>query len=903
MTTHDQAELGQALFQELGDALFLLDPATDRLIEVNSVALRLTGFSRENILDFPATHLFRFDSSAGLQRLRDAFAKTIDFHGQDGYFLRTREEAWIPVSLTVSRLHVVPKPLGLIIARDERERRQALARTKQVEKELRQVLASSPSALWSAERVAGQEVTTGWQFRYVSPLLARIAGRPPEFFDHPFRWAEVVHPAERENYLAGVRRVLSGRATESETLYRVLSPNGGMRWVRDRLQVVRDPRGQAVRLDGCLTDVTEQWQAEEALQQSEQRFRALVEKSRDGILLTDEQGIIRYASPAARAIIGYEPADLIARDAFQMIVPEDVPDARQKFAQTLRRPGEDVPHTFRAIAADGSVRVIELNGCNRLDDPSVRAVVVNYRDVTERAAAARELARQHALLEGLFASVPDMICYKNLEFRFLGGNPAFEELAGRPIADLLGKKCTEVFAAEWVTRMQATETQVIDQGETVRRKEWVTFPDGRDALLDFAISPLQEEDRKLTGLIIAARDVTEQNRLEEQLRQSYKLEAVGRLAGGIAHDFNNLLTIILGNLELIRSGAAAEDESELLISAERAARQAAGLTKQMLGFARRQPLRTATVNLNTLAVEAMGLLRRTIDPRIRIDLIAAEDLAPVAADPVQVQQVLMNLCLNARDAMPDGGTLTVETANATDARPPDAAAAVALDPSLPFGFVRISVSDTGEGMAEDVRAKIFEPFFTTKEVGRGTGLGLSVVYGAARAHGGWVECFSSPGMGSRFDVYLPQGAAAEERTNGNGDPKRTPNRREGRGETILVADDEPLVRSLARHVLERQGYRVVLAADGAEAVELFRRERAAAGIALVILDASMPQLSGRQAFDVIRAADPGVPVLFASGHPLAEMAAEAGAGFLHKPYTPTSLAAAVQAAINTSAAT
>ncbi len=891
MTTSDQTNLAQALFEESGDALFLLDPETDRLVEVNPVVLRLTGFSRAEVLKFPATYLFRFEATGGLQRLRGAFTKTMVFHGQDGFLLRTKDDTWIPVNLTVSRLHVVPKTLGLIIARDDRDRRQAFTQARRVEAELRQVLASSPAALWSAERAAGPDVTAGWQFRYVSPLLARLAGRPADYFDHPFKWAEVVHASDREGYRSGLRRLLTGSAEDWEALYRVTSLDGAVRWVRDRLQVVRDASGRPTRLDGCLVDVTEQRQAEEGLRQSEQRFRALVEKSRDGIMLLDDNGVIRYATTAVRVTLGYDPANAVGRDLFDLIHPEDRSLTRKQFAHALTRPGESVTHTFRAVALNGAVRVIEMNACNRLDDPSVRAVVLNYRDVTERAAAAKELARQHALLQGLFASVPDVVCYKDRDLRFLGGNPAFEELAGRPVAEVLGKSCGEVFFADWADRLRAVEPQALATGETIRSKEWVKYPDGRQVLLDFAMSPLLGDDGNPAGLIVTGRDVTDQNRLEEQLRQSHKLEAVGRLAGGIAHDFNNLLTVILGNLELVRTGAAGDETPELLAATERAAKQAADLTRQMLGFARRQPLRTTTLDLNALVHEAVGLLRRTIDPRITIRIRPAADLRPVAADPVQVQQVLMNLCLNARDAMPEGGTLTIETANPDEVRRPGASAAEGTG-----GFVRVSVSDTGQGMTEDVRTKIFEPFFTTKDVGQGTGLGLAVVYGVARAHGGWVECSSTLGTGSRFDVYLPRGITSDELAP-EIVPARVPENR-GRGESVLVADDEPLVRALARNALERQGYRVLLATDGAEVVEVFRQERRAGNVALVILDASMPQMSGKQAFDVIRGIDPSVPVLFASGHPVTDVATDPGTGFLHKPYTPSSLAAAVRKAID-----
>ncbi len=879
MIAYDQAELAQALFSEIGDALFLLDPETDQLIEVNPVALRLTGYSRSELLGLAAASLFRFDAPGGAQRLKGAFTKTMVFHGQDGYLLRTKTEAWVPVSLTVSRLHLAPKTLGLIIARDDRERRAALAQARRVEAELRAVLGSSPAALWSAERAPGPDVFAGWQFRYVSPLLARIAGRPTEFFDHPFKWAEAVHPLDREAYRTAQRRLLTG-GTEVEQLYRVQATDNTVRWVRERLQVVRDVSGRPTRLDGCATDVTEQRRAEEGLRQSEERFRALVEKSRDGIMLVDERGVIRYATPAFKFVLGHEPADVVGRDAFEFVHPDDVATARKRFAYCLSRPGEDVPHTFRAIAAEGSVRLIDMNAVNRLDDPSVRAVVVNYRDVTDREVAVRALAREHALLEGLFASVPDIVVYKDRQGQFLGGNPAFEVLAGRSAAALVGTHCDQIFTDEWALRVREAEEVVFATGQTTRLKEWVTFADGHKVLLDIAIAPLRGDDRAAVGLIIVGRDVTAHDRLEDELRQAHKMEAVGRLAGGIAHDFNNLLTVVLGNLELVRTGAAVgSDADELLASTERAAKQAAELTKQMLGFARRQPLSTATVDLNALVRDAMGLLRRTIDPRITMRFEPAVDLRPVAADPVQVQQILMNLCLNARDAMPDGGTLTLETVN--DDGPTD---------GTPAGLVRLSVSDTGVGMTEEVRTKVFDPFFTTKGVGKGTGLGLAVVYGVAKAHGGWVEVISAPGAGSRFDVFLPCARTTEERLPGAAVRLEA---RKGGGETVLVADDEPGVRGLAKAALEIAGFHVLEAADGAEAVDVFRAAKGR--VALVVLDANMPRMSGRQAFEAIRQIDPTLKVLFASGYHGGGMLPEGAPGtrFLNKPYTPSQLADAV----------
>jgi PAS domain S-box-containing protein len=927
MIAHDPADLAQALFEEIGDALFLIDPDADRLVDVNPTALRLTGFGRDELFAFPASHLFRMEAGRGRDEVRRAVAQTAVFHAQDGYLLRAKgEPGWVPVGLTVSRLHVAPKPLGLITARDDRARRAALAQARRMEAELRAVLAASPAALWSAEP-AGPAV---WQFRYVAPHLAALAGRPDGFPDHPFRWAEAVHPADRDGYKAAVRGLLGSDRAEAVQEYRVLHPDGAVRWVRDRLRVTRTAAGRPARLDGCIADVTAERQAADALRGSERRFRALVEKTRDGILLIDPAGKVLYASPASRSETGYAPADLEGKSGFALVHPDDLPEARRLLAEALAHPGEYVSGRFRSVAADGAVRDLEATGCNRLADPSVRAVVVNYRDVTDRDRAARERERQAALLAGLFASLPDVVCYKDRDLRFLGGNPAFEELAGRPVAELVGRHCGEVFDAPWADRLRAVEPGVLEAGTPVRAREWVTYPDGRAALMDIVVSPLKGADGAPNGLIVVARDVTDRDRLEAQLREAQKLEAVGRLAGGIAHDFNNLLTVVLGNLELVRSGADPAEAADLLAGADRAARHAADLTRQMLGFARRQPVRTAEVDLNALARDALALIRRSIDPRIAVDFRPDPSLGRVPADPVQLQQVVMNLCLNARDAMPEGGTLTVSTGigyrvsglGGGMADEPPGPPAVAdpsdetrtPDPETRSGrLVRLSVADTGVGMPPEVRAKVFEPFFTTKEVGKGTGLGLAVVHGVAHAHGGWVDCHSQPGQGTRFDVFLPAAApecgvrsaecgvqdTALPAGTGRGTPPEMPSSgtphsalRTPHSVTVLVADDEPGVRTLARAGLELAGFRVEVAEDGAGAVEAFRR--AAGRFGLVVLDATMPVMTGRQAFEAIRAVDPAVPVLFASGYPDAQVVpipAPPRTGFLHKPYTPAQLAA------------
>ncbi|MBX9627984.1 MAG: response regulator, partial [Gemmataceae bacterium] len=450
-------------------------------------------------------------------------------------------------------------------------------------------------------------------------------------------------------------------------------------------------------------------------------------------------------------------------------------------------------------------------------------------------------------------------------------------------------------------------------------------PDGSVAWVELSFAAIRGADGRYESGLGVSVDVTERRKLEEQLRQSQKMEAVGQMAGGVAHDFNNLLTAVLGNLSLVQFPPG-DPNRPLLAAAEGAAARAADLTRKLLGYARRNQLQPGPVDPREAFAEVVDLVRRTLDPRIRIRVEVAAGCGPVLADPGLLNQALMNLCLNARDAMPNGGALTL-SAESLRADPPAADGAANPDnPARPV--VRLSVSDTGCGMTDAVKARIFDPFFTTKGVGKGTGLGLPMVHGIVKQHRGWVACTSAPGQGTRIDLYLPAAEAVVRDELPTPDPTATPPpaavptaaetprllaasdtppegtptlaalARAGRtaDPTILLVDDEGMIRDLGRAILERAGYRVVTAVDGLDAVEVFARERARVG--LVVLDVMMPRMSGRDAFRELVRLDPGVRVLFSSGYSGDELPELEGAvGMLGKPYRPADLLAAVRDAL------
>jgi PAS domain S-box-containing protein len=774
MSKFNREELVQTLFEESGDALFLFDPDSEQILDVNPMVLRLSGFTRQELLHMSVTYLFRSEAPGRLKYLQLAFRKTGVFHSQEGFLLRAkRDGVWIPLNLTITRLHVRPKTLGLIMARDIREQRATHSQLKKTEAELRRVLASVPDYLWSQEFDPAGRVRSS----YVSPVAEKLTGRPPEFFtDKPDSWLSIVHAQDRPELEEALRQLREGETSSGEYEYRVTLPDGSLRWLRNSMRASREADGEGVRLDGVVTDISERKRVEEALLDGEARYRSLTEN---------------------------------------------------------------------------------LEQCIFLKDSALRFVAANRR-----------------FCEGL----------------------------GLAESELLGKTDLDLYPPELAQKYQADDRRVLTEGKRLELEEQ-NLLHGKLRTVRVIKTPVKDAHGRPVRVLGIFWDVTEQRSLEAQLLQSQKMEAVGQLAGGVAHDFNNLLTVILGNVALLREGSDALglrngiDRPALLEATEKAAFQAASLTSKLLGFSRRTSLHLAPTNLNACVEEAITLLRRVIDPRITIECRAAADLGTVRADPGQINQIVMNLCINARDAMPEGGRLMLETSNITL---DEEFARLHLE-ARPGEFVRLRVADTGYGMPPQVRQRIFEPFFTTKEPGKGTGLGLAMVFGIVKQHEGWIDCYSEVGQGTRFDLYLPRTVAFQTRPSGLrralGNGSATESSRPG-GETILLADDEPLIRNLGRTILERYGYRVLLAADGLEAVNLYRQQQES--IALVILDLTMPRLSGRDAFRQLVQLDPEVRILFASGYSAEHVADTDGEhllGFVGKPYHPRDLVQSVRTAL------
>src|SRR5437762_436126 len=612
-------------------------------------------------------------------------------------------------------------------------------------------------------------------------------------------------------------------------------------------------------------------------------FHALVEHSSDAVALLDETGAITYVSQAATRLLGYGVPELTGTNALGFLHPDDLALTARLCRQLLDQPGTPIRTELRARHKDGSYHLVEAVAVNRLDDPAVGAVVANWRDITERLRAEQALRNSEQSYRSLVDGVRDVIFALSPGGEVTSLNPAFEEMTGFPPAEWVGRPFEAFVHPDDVPLALDLFGRVL-QGEprpTIQFR--ILTRAGTYRVAEFSATA-QLRDGRLTGILGIGRDVTERLGLEQQLRQAQKMEAVGRLAGGIAHDFNNILTAITGHADLLLEDLGHHDPRRADVDEiRRSADRAAGLTRQLLAFSRQQVLQPKVVDLNALVLDMDKLLRRLIGEDVELATVLDPTLGHVTADPGQLEQVIVNLAVNARDAMPQGGKLTLETRNI------DLDASYTLEHSLvkPGPYVQLTVSDSGIGMDEETQAHAFEPFFTTKPRGQGTGLGLAMVYGTVKQSGGFIWVYSEPGRGATFRFYLPRVDAPVESAAPPAPVERPP-----RGsETVLLAEDEPAVRAIARQALERQGYTVLAAPSGADALALAAQHGAT--IHLLLTDVVMPGMSGRDLADRLTAQRPSIRVLYISGYTdnaiVRHGMLEPGLAYLQKPFRPDAL--------------
>ena len=622
------------------------------------------------------------------------------------------------------------------------------------------------------------------------------------------------------------------------------------------------------------------------------------------IYMLDLEGRVVSWNPGAERIKGYAANEIIGEHFSRFYTEEDrAAGIPQAALATAAETGRFTTEAWR-VRKDGS----RFWALVVIDPVYQEGTLIGFakitRDMTEQHNAQLAILESERRFRMLVNSVSDYAIFMlDTEGLVTNWNVGAERIKGYRSDEVIGKHLSVFYTAEdRASGLPARALEGARRDGHYESEGWRCRKDGTRFWANAIIDAIRDDDGRLVGFAKITRDLTERCQAQEeleaargQLAHSQKMEAIGQLTGGLAHDFNNMLTGISGSLELMKTRLVQGRFNEFeryIASAQGAASRAAALTHRLLAFARRQTLDPKLVNANKLIASMEELVRRTVGPAIHIETVLAIGLWPTLCDPSQLENALLNLCINARDAMPDGGRITIETANSWL----DERAARARD-MQPGQYVAICVSDTGTGMSADVLARAFDPFYTTKPSGQGTGLGLSMVYGFARQSEGQVRIYSEVNKGTSVHLYLPRhpGEAEEEET----EPQSNQVSKAGAGETMLVVDDEPSVRMLIAEVLDELGYSAIEAADGASGLKVLRSD---VRIDLVITDIGLPGgLNGRQMVDAARANRPDLKVLFITGY--AENAAignghlDRGMHVLAKPFAMERLAARIQSII------
>ena len=646
--------------------------------------------------------------------------------------------------------------------------------------------------------------------------------------------------------------------------------------------------GNVMGIVGISRDITNRKEAELALAQQRSLLDVLMDNIPDAIYFKDRESRFLRASKAASVKFGLrDPADMVGKTDFDFFSQEHAQQAFDDEQEVIRIGRPIIGTEEKETWPDGRVTWVSTTKEPLRDQMgNIIGTFGITRDITEHRRAEEEL---HVQLSALQAAA-NAIFMMDAQVQIVWVNAAFTAATGYTLEEAIGRRpdflASEATTPEILASIRETITRgEVWHGELInRRKNSTEFP------TDLTVTPVRDEQGALTHFVGIMQDVTQQHRLQEQLLQAQKMEAVGRLAGGVAHDFNNILTAVLGYSELLLQRSAPSDPlhhhaEEIRKSAERAA----SLTQQLLAFSRRQPVQLRVLNLNELTADMNKMLRRLVGENIRMVTVCSPDLGHVRADAGQLQQIIVNLVLNARDAMPDGGTLTLQTSNVQI----DEAYVRSHSDATVGDYVMLAISDTGVGMTAEVKGHLFEPFFTTKGIGGGTGLGLAMCYGIIKQSGGHINVYSEPGQGTALRIYLPRVTDMVEPA-----PRRGPQAEIPRGtETILVVEDEPAVRGLAVLVLRELGYRVIEATNGEEALQLTEVSNQQP-IHLLVTDVVMPRMGGPHLAEGLASHHPETKVLFISGYP-DETIAQRGTvlssiAFLPKPFTPSALARRVR---------
>ncbi|HWB60450.1 MAG TPA: PAS domain S-box protein [Chthoniobacteraceae bacterium] len=776
----------------------------------------------------------------------------------------------------------------VIISRDITESRTRMDRVRESEANMAAAQRMMHVGSWQLDIVDPETLDSNRNRLHWSDEVFRIFGHEPgsiEVSNEVF--FNAVHPEDREMVLAAVSAAIESR-TQYSIDHRVVLPDGLVRVVHEQSQITYDEAtGKPLRMFGIVQDITDRKQMETALHESQARWRSLVENLPDMVMTLEPDGTILFVNGTVRGC----HRERVAGSNLDELIPEEQRAHVRGCLAHVFATGEpqhfEISKYEEGVVAWYNGRIGAIRNAGKI----VAATLI-VTDITMQKRVEESLRESETRFRQMAENIHEvfwMVDHRaESRERMLYVSPAYEKIWGHSCESLYADPASFLEAVHPEDRERiAVNSRALQEAGKYNEEYRIIRPDGSMRWIHDRAFPIHDETGAVYRVVGLAEDITERKQIESQFFQAQKMEAFGKLAGGVAHDFNNLLTVITGYNEIVLNAFNPNDpRRDCVEEIARAAERAASLTSQLLAFSRQQVLQPKVINVNSVIENLQRMLRRLIGEDIQLSTEPAEDLARVKADPGQLENVLMNLVVNARDAMPSGGTVTIRTEN------------VAIpqgDPDItPGDYVMMSVADTGVGIPEHVIGQIFEPFFTTKPVGHGTGLGLATCYGIVKQSEGFISVESRVGEGSTFRIFLPVVHEEEEKQKSADSPMSALPKGT---ETIMVVEDEPNVRKLTVAALERLGYQVIEADNGEDAFKIVQAHPSLK-LDMVITDVVMPQMGGRDLAQWIRLMYPGIKVIFTSGYPnhafddyglLDEQSA-----FLAKPFAPKMLAVRVR---------
>jgi two-component system cell cycle sensor histidine kinase/response regulator CckA len=854
-----------------------------RILFVNPAFTRITGYTAEEVLGKTPRLLQGPGTNRDvLNRLRTSLARGEIFEGETINYRKDKTEFHVEWKITPITNSVGQVTHYMGIQRDVTQRKLAEEALRRSEDEFHTLAKLSPVGIFRANE-NGDAV-------YWNEKLCRMTGLTrAEALGTG--WIHGVHPDDREQVFAEWRRCIKERMP-FRMEHRFVHENGSILWVIAEAQAILGADRRVVGYVGTVTDITELKKAQQMMAADRERLKFIFDSLPIGICLnlTRPDGTVdRIINDAHLRICGITREQEKDQTIWKRIThPDDL--ARQDLlGQKLI--ADEINHFAldkRYLRPDGKSSWVMLSIQRRKFEDGSFEDLSTVVDITDRKQAEAELTYERDLLRTLLDNSPDQIYFKDAQSRFIKVSETHARTFGvKTPAEIIGKTDFDFFTEDHSRPAFEDEQEIIRTGRPLIGKvEHEVWQDGRESWVLTSKMPFRDREGHIIGTFGISKNITALKQAEVQLIESKKLETVGKLAGGIAHEFNSLLTVILGHCELMRLDLTPqhpffESINEVIKTTERAA----ALTRQLLAYGRRQILRSEVLDMNHIMLEMEAMLRPLLGGQVEVTLTSAPDLQRVKADAGQLQQVIVNMAMNAHDAMPNGGKLTLETANVTIS-----AAEAERDPGFqPGPYVRLVIADTGLGMSAAVKARVFEPFFTTKDVGKGVGLGLATCYGIVKQSGGHITVESQPLHGTTFNIYLP---AVPGELPVHPPESEAPQFAPGT-ETVLLVEDDRALREMLEMLLGRLGYTVLAAANGTEALQLLR-ERGLEKLDLLFTDLVMPQMNGRELAEQICVLYPNSRVLFCSAYAeeavISKGLLNEGVTLLKKPFSPAALA-------------